>query len=82
MGEFREGFRHTIDEFIEQRVKPHEEYIPLGVAAGLFMPLVTITSLLAWLPTVVLSIISRLLTVLGVTKVISEKQKVERLVID
>jgi ABC-type multidrug transport system fused ATPase/permease subunit len=82
VGEFREGFRRTIDEFVEQRVKPYEELIPLGVAAGLFMPLVTITGLLAWVPAVVLSLVFRLLTVLGVTRVVSETQEVERLVID
>jgi hypothetical protein len=80
--EFKEGFRRTIDEFIEEKVKPYEVYIPLAVAAGLFMPMVTIASLLGWIPTVVLSLVFRLLTLLGVIKVISETQEVERLVID
>jgi uncharacterized membrane protein YecN with MAPEG domain len=79
---FREGFRSTIDEFIERRVKPHEELIPLGVAAGLFMPLLTTTTLLAWVPTVILSLAFRLLTAWGVTKVVSETREVKRLVID
>jgi hypothetical protein len=79
---FREEFRRTIDVFFQQRVKPYEGLIPLGLAAGLFMPLVTITSLLAWVPTVILSLVFRLLTVLGVTKVVRETQEVERLVID
>jgi hypothetical protein len=79
---FRDGFQRIIDESLENKVKPYEELIPLGVAAGLFMPLVTITNLLAWVPTVVLDVIFHLLTVVGVTKVIKETQEVERLVIN
>jgi hypothetical protein len=82
VGGVREGFRRTVDEFVEQRVKPYERLIPLVVAAGLFMPLVTITGLLAWVPTAILRLVFRLLTVLGVTKVVSETQEVETLVID
>jgi hypothetical protein len=81
LAEFRDGFQRIIDEYIENKVKPYERLIPLGVAAGLFMTLVTITNLLAWVPTVVLSFIFHLLTVVGVTKVVKETQEVERLVI-
>jgi len=82
VSEFREGFQRIVDEFVEQGVKPYEWLIPLVVAAGLFMPLVTITGLLAWVPTAILSLVFRLLTVLGVTKVVSETQEIEKLVID
>jgi len=82
VGEFREEFQRGVDEFVEETVKPYEELIPLGVAAGLFMPLVTITRLLAWVPTAILSLVFRLLMVSGVTKVITETQEVEKLVID
>jgi len=82
VGEFREEFRGTIDEFVEETVKPYERLIPLGVAAGLFMPLVTATRLLAWVPTAILSLVFRLLMVSGVTKVISETREVEKLVLD
>ena len=82
VGEFREGFQRTVDEFVEQRVKPYERLIPLVVAVGLFTPLVTITGLLAWVPTAILRLAFRLLTVSGVTKVVRETQEVEKLVID
>ncbi len=82
VGEFREEFQSGVDEFVEQTVKPHEGLIPLGVAAGLFMPLVTITRLLAWVPTAILSLLFRLLTVSGVTRVITETREVENLLID
>ena len=81
-GEFREEFQRGVDEFVEKTVKPYERLIPLGVAAGLFMPLVTITRLLAWVPTTILGLFFHLLSVSGVTKVIYETREVERLVID
>ena len=82
VAEFREEFNRAVDEFFEQTVKPREHLIPLALAASLFTPLVTITRLLAWVPTVLLSIIFRLLRALGVTKVVSETREVQRLTID
>jgi hypothetical protein len=82
IAEFREEFRHTVDEFFEQTVKPHEKLIPLGVAAGIFTPLVTVTRLLSWVPTMILNLVFYLLTALGVIKVVCETQEVQRLVID
>ena len=78
---FREEFRRSIDGFFERTVKPYERLIPLAIAIGLFTPLVTITRLLAWLPTMVMSILFFLLTELGMTEVVYETQEVERLVI-
>ena len=52
---FREEFRRGIDDFFERMVKPYERFIPLVIAAGLFMPLVTITRLLAWVPGLAMS---------------------------
>ena len=79
MAEFRKEFQRGVDEFFESKVKPYEKFIPLAIAIGLFMTLVTITRLLGWVPTVFLSIIFPLLKVLGVTKVVSETREVERL---
>ena len=81
VAQFREEFRSRIDDFFEQTLKPYEQFIPLGLAAGLFMPLVSIVSLLAWVPTIVLNLIFTLLTMLGVTEVITETQEVQRLTI-
>jgi hypothetical protein len=81
VAEFRAQFRHAVDGFFEETVKPYERFIPLGVAAGAFMSLATITRLLTWVPTAVLSLAFPLLTALGVTKVVSETQEVQRLVI-
>ena len=81
VAKFREEFQRVVDEFFERSVKPYERFIPLGMAAGVFMSLLTITSLLAWVPTVVLSLVFPLLTASGVTSVVSETQEVQRLVI-
>jgi hypothetical protein len=81
VAQFREEFRSRIDDFFEQTLKPYEQFIPLGLAAGLFTPLVSIVSLLAWVPTMVLSLIFPLLTKLRVTEVITESQEVQRLTI-
>jgi len=82
VAEFRGEFRRTVDEFLESTVKPYERFIPLALAVSLLMPLVTITRLLAWVPTVILGVVFPLLTALGVTKVIRETREVQRLVID
>lgn len=81
IAEFREGFQRAVDEFFEHTVKPYERLVPLGVAASIFMSLVTLTRLLAWVPTMVLSLVFPLLTTLGVTEVVGEMQEVQRLVL-
>ena len=70
-----------MDEFFDQTVKPNERYIPLIVAGGVFTPLVTVTRLLAWLPSAILSIIFPLLRALRITEVVRETKETERLVI-
>lgn len=80
--QFREEFQKMIDSFIEGTVKPYERYIPLAIALGLFMPLVTITGLLTWVPALLLKVLFALITALGVTKIVTETREVQRLIID
>jgi len=82
VAEFREEFGRAIDGFFERTLKPYERFIPLIVAASLFMPLLTITRLLAWVPAVLLSVIFTLLKALGVIEEVTETREVQRLVID
>jgi hypothetical protein len=82
LARFREESRRAVDEFFERTVKPYEQFIPLAIAASLFMPLITISRLLAWVPTMFLSIVFPALKALGVIKVVSETREVQRLVID
>ncbi|MCG2768460.1 MAG: hypothetical protein L6435_08775 [Anaerolineae bacterium] len=79
---FREEFGRAIDGFFERTLKPYERFIPLFIAASLFMPLLTITRLLAWVPTLSLSLLFPLLKGLGVVSVVTETREVQRLVID
>jgi MFS family permease len=54
--QFRKEFQRTVDEFFKSTVKPYEKYIPLAIIAVLFMPLVTVTRLLVWVPTLLMSL--------------------------
>jgi len=81
LARFRNEFRLAVAEFFERTVKPYEQFIPLAVAASLFMPLVTISRLLAWVPAMFLSIVFPLLEALGMIKVVSETREVQTLVI-
>jgi hypothetical protein len=81
LAQFRTEFRRTVDEFFERTVKPHEQFIPLAIAASLFTSLATVARLLPWIPGVVLSVLFPFLASLGVTKVVSETREVQKLVI-
>jgi hypothetical protein len=76
----REDFRRQVDELFARLVEPYKQFIPLIVAAGLFIPLVIATWLLAWVPTIVLSTVLVLLRATGVIRVVRETQEVQRLV--
>ncbi len=81
IAQFRQQFRSTVDDFFESTVKPYERFIPLVIAAGLFMSLVTFSRLLAWVPMMLLGGIFPALKALGVTEEVSETQEVTRLVL-
>jgi hypothetical protein len=81
VAELRQEFQRTVDEFLERTVKPYERFIPLGIAVSAFMSLLTITRLLAWVPTAVLDIGFRLLAALRVTETVLETREVQRLVL-
>lgn len=80
IAELREELNKIINDFTEQ-IKSYEKFIPIAISLGLFMPLVTITRLLSWIPAGILSIIFLLLKAMGITKIVSETKEVQRLVI-
>lgn len=80
IAELREELNKMINNFTEQ-IKSYEKFIPIAISLGLFMPLVTITRLLSWIPAGILSIIFLLLKAMGITKIVSETKEVQRLVI-
>jgi uncharacterized membrane protein len=81
VAQFREEFRRTLDDFFDRTVKPYERFVPFAIAGSLFMPLIALTRLLAWIPTLFLRAAFSLLASLGVTRVVSERQEVQKLVI-
>ena len=81
VAELRAEFQRTMDEFIENTVQPYEQFIPLGIVAGIFMSLVTLTRFLAWIPTILLNLTFTLLESVGVTKIVREEIEVQRLVL-
>lgn len=80
IAELREELNKMINNFTEQ-IKSYEKFIPIAISLGLFMPLVTITRLLSWIPAGILSIIFLLLKAIGITKIVSETKEVQHLII-
>jgi len=80
IAKLREEFQNLINDLTE-RMKSYEKFIPIAISLSLFMPLVTITRLLFWIPTGILSIIFPMLKAMGITKILSETKEVQRLVI-
>jgi hypothetical protein len=81
VAELRAEFQHAMDEFIENTVQPYEQFIPLGIVAGIFMTLMTITRFLTWIPAILMTLIFTLLESAGVTKIVREEIEVQRLVL-
>jgi len=76
-----EVFQRTIVEVFDRMLQPYERFIPAVITLGLFMTLVTVTRLLAWIPSAVLRFTFILLKTLGVVRIISEQREVKRLVL-
>lgn len=76
--EFREQFEQQVEDWI----RPYQQLIPIGIAVMLLSILMTILSLISWLPTLILTAIFAILAVSHVTKVVTETQEVKRLTID
>ncbi len=78
IAEFREQFEQQVEDLI----KPYQQFIPIGIAVMLLSILMTILSLLSWLPILILSAIFAILGACHVTKVVTETQEVKRVTID
>jgi len=79
LAKFRQEFEDKIKKPIEDKVKPYERFIPLAAAIGLLQPLILVTSLLSWIPILVLRLVFPLLTALKVAKVVTETREARRL---
>ena len=78
--EVRQQFTRMLDVLLQQ-LEPYEQFIPLFVTLGLLMPLLTATSLLSWVPMLILGAVFELLRAVGIAKVSVETVEVERLVL-
>ncbi len=78
IAEFREQFEQQMEDLIE----PYQQFIPIGIAIMLLSILMTILSLISWLPTLVLRGIFAILGACHVTSVVTETQEVKRVTID
>ena len=78
IAEFREQFEQQVEVWI----KPYQQFIPIGIAIILLSILMTIVSLISWLPTLILRAIFVILAASHVTNVVTEMQEVKRLTID
>jgi hypothetical protein len=67
---------------MEETLGHYEQFIPIIVAAALFMSLISIVSLLSWLPILALKVVFSLLTALRMTRVVTETREIERLTLD
>ena len=79
--EMEEQFQGMIDRFLEETVKPYEQYIPLMIAGGLFFTLNTIMSFASWIPPILLKVIFPTLKGMKLIKEVSETKEVKRFVI-
>jgi hypothetical protein len=64
---------------IENKIEPYKRFIPLAVAIGLLQLLVFVTSLLSWVPILVLGLVFPLLAALKIAEVVTETREVRRL---
>ncbi len=78
VAEFREQFEQQVEDWIE----PYEQFIAIGVAFTLLGLLMTIITLLSWLPILMLTAIFAILAACHVTNVETETQEVKRVTID
>lgn len=75
-------FRRQFERELEDSIEPYLQLVPIGIAVMLLGILVTILSLILWLPTLILAGIFATLAVSHVTRVVTETQEVKRLTID
>jgi len=75
-------FREQFEQQVEDMIKPYQQLIPIGIAIILLSILMTIISLISWLPTLILQGIFAILAACHVTSVVTETQEVKRLTID
>jgi hypothetical protein len=75
-------FRQQFEQQVKEMIAPYQQLIPVVIALSLLSILVTVLSLLSWLPILLLSAIFPILTACHVTREVTETREVTRLTID
>ncbi|MFC1523135.1 hypothetical protein ACFL6Y_12075 [Elusimicrobiota bacterium] len=81
LDKFRADISAMVEKTFKNMIDPYKQYIGLALAVILFMPLLTICSLLAWVWVLIIKLIFILLKAVGVTELVAETKQVQRLVL-
>jgi hypothetical protein len=71
-----------LGEYVEGLLLPYARYIPAALSFAVLITLMPILRLFSWAPAVVLSAVHALLKAFGITRLVDETVKVQRLVLD
>lgn len=74
-------FRREFEQELEDSIEPYQRLVPIVIAVMLLGILMTILSLISWLPTLILTGIFAILAASRVTRVVTETQEVKRVTI-
>ena len=80
--EFRKNFQDIINDLSQSVMDRYQQYVPLGIAAFLFMPLLTVCSLLSWVPMLILYFVFPILKASGVVYEVASTRETRQLVMD
>ncbi|MBE0415789.1 MAG: hypothetical protein IBX36_04525 [Dehalococcoidia bacterium] len=80
--EVLDQLRATLEGEVGSAIEPYESYIPIGLAAIVFMILTPVTFLISWIPLLILSPLIFILTRSGVVRKVTETVEVTRLSIE
>jgi len=79
--QFRQQFRSLADGLVARVLGRFERFLPALIVAGVFTSLVTLVSVLAWVPGLLLQLLLALLAALRITRVETETREVQRLIL-
>ena len=79
--EFEGQMQEMMDGFTGQ-IEPFEKYIPLIISAMFLTPLLTVNQILSFIWLLVLQVVIKIFTAVGIIKIVTETRDVEKAIID
>ena len=79
--EFEKQMQGMMDGFTEQ-IEPFEKYIPLIIGVMFLTPLLTVNQVLSSIWLIVLQVVIKIFTTVGIIKIVTETRDVEKAIID